>query len=40
MEALAGRALALAEKWEGEEDLEAELEEGLEIDESALVDAE
>ena len=34
VETLAGRALALADKWEGEEDLDAELEEGLEIDES------
>jgi len=42
VENLAGRLLALADKWEGEEDLDAELEEGLEIDESEgeLVDAE
>jgi hypothetical protein len=42
VEDLAGRVLALADKWEGEEDLDAELEQGLEIDESAgaLVDAE
>ena len=40
VEGLAGRALELANKWEGEEDLEAELEAGLEIDESELVDAE
>jgi hypothetical protein len=40
VEDLAGRVLALADKWEGGEDLEARLEEGLEIDESQLVDAE
>ncbi len=40
VENLAGRVLALADKWEGEEDLAAELEQGLEIDESELVDAE
>jgi len=42
VEDLAGRVLALADKWEGEEDLAAELEQGLEIDDSegTLVDAE
>jgi hypothetical protein len=38
-EALAGRVLALAESWEGGENLEAAVEKGLEVDESALVDA-
>ena len=38
-EALAGRVLALAESWEGGEDLDAEVERGLEVDEAALVDA-
>jgi hypothetical protein len=36
IEALAGRVLALAESWEGGEDLEA----ALEVDDAELVDAE
>ena len=40
VEGLAARVLALADKWEGEEDLDAELEEGLEVEDTGLVDAE
>jgi hypothetical protein len=40
IEALAGRALSLADKWEGEEDLEAHLVDvDVDVEEPELVDA-